>query len=60
LDFKAHLREQPVANGNIIQLAIQEARLTRTLLVDMGSKFKVLVQQKGVPDRQLTGLSKQA
>jgi hypothetical protein len=60
LDFKAHLRQQPVANGDIAQLAMQEARLTRTLLVDMGSKFKVLVQQKGVPDRQLTGLRKQA
>jgi SAM-dependent MidA family methyltransferase len=58
LDFKAHLRQQPVAGGDIVQLAMQEARLTRTLLVDMGSKFKVLVQQKGLPDKQLTGLSK--
>jgi SAM-dependent MidA family methyltransferase len=60
LDFKAYLRQQPVENGDIAQLAMQEARLTRTLLVDMGSKFKVLVQQKGLPDRELTGLRKQA
>jgi SAM-dependent MidA family methyltransferase len=56
LDFKAHLRQQQVADGDIVQLAMQEARLTRKLLVDMGSKFKVLVQQKGLPDRQLSGL----
>jgi len=30
--------------------------LTQTLLMDMGSKFKVLVQQKGVGDISLTGL----
>jgi SAM-dependent MidA family methyltransferase len=60
LDFKAYLRQQPVAGGDIVQQAMQEARLTRTLLVDMGAKFKVLVQQKGLPERQLTGLSKQA
>ena len=60
LDFKAHLRQQPVAGGDIVRLAMQEARLTRTLLVDMGSKFKVLVQQKGLPQEQLTGLRKEA
>ncbi|MDB4924436.1 SAM-dependent methyltransferase [Mucilaginibacter sp.] len=56
LDFKDYLRKQPNANGDIVQLAIQEARLTRTLLIDMGSKFKVLVQQKGMPNAQLSGL----
>jgi SAM-dependent MidA family methyltransferase len=30
--------------------------LSQTLLMDMGSKFKVLVQQKGVPDVTLSGL----
>jgi SAM-dependent MidA family methyltransferase len=58
LDFKAYLRQQPAAGDNIVQLAMQEAQLTRTLLVDMGSKFKVLVQQKGLPDTQLTGLKR--
>jgi SAM-dependent MidA family methyltransferase len=56
LDFKSYLRQQPLSGGDVLQLAIQEARLTRTLLIDMGSKFKVLIQRKGLPEVQLTGL----
>ncbi|WP_018621752.1 class I SAM-dependent methyltransferase [Spirosoma luteum] len=42
---------------NIVQAARNVARLRQTLLVDMGTKFKVLIQQKGVPDQRLRGLS---
>jgi SAM-dependent MidA family methyltransferase len=30
--------------------------LTHTLLIDMGAKFKVLIQQKGLPEQKLSGL----
>jgi SAM-dependent MidA family methyltransferase len=56
LGFKEYLRNTSVQTGNIAQLALQEVMLTRTLLVDMGRKFKVLIQQKGMPDAELSGL----
>lgn len=34
----------------------QDAFLKHTLLFDMGTRFKVLIQQKGVPHSQLSGL----
>ncbi len=34
----------------------KHAFLKHTLLVDMGSKFKVLIQRKGVPDHEVLGL----
>src|SRR6185312_9952834 len=34
----------------------KSAYLKYTLLVDMGNKFKILIQSKGVPNRQLSGL----
>jgi SAM-dependent MidA family methyltransferase len=43
-------------NGNNPQLAAQEALINYRLLVDMGMKFKVLIQQKGIPSYPLTGL----
>jgi SAM-dependent MidA family methyltransferase len=54
LGFKDHLRKTAV--GDAIQLAMKETMLTHTLLIDMGSKFKVLIQQKGIPEGQLSGL----
>lgn len=38
------------------QLAAQEALINYRLLVDMGLKFKVLIQQKGIPNFPLSGL----
>jgi hypothetical protein len=35
---------------------MKEMMLTRTLLIDMGSKFKVLIQQKGMHGKELSGL----
>jgi SAM-dependent MidA family methyltransferase len=43
-------------NPGNLQLAMQESILNYRLLVDMGMKFKVLVQQKGVPKHPLSGL----
>jgi SAM-dependent MidA family methyltransferase len=56
LDFKNYLRNQKATEDDILKLALYEARLTRTLLIDMGSKFKVLIQHKGMPEGPLTGL----
>jgi len=58
LGFKDHLRKTAAAAGGIAQLAVQEVMLTRTLLVEMGSKFKVLIQQKGMPGCELSALPK--
>jgi SAM-dependent MidA family methyltransferase len=56
LGFKDYLRKTAAVTGNVAQLAMQEAMLTRSLLVDMGSKFKVLIQQKGMPGCKLSAL----
>lgn len=56
LGFKEYLRKTTVPTAHIAQLAMQEVMLTHTLLVDMGNKFKVLIQQKGLPVTELSGL----
>jgi SAM-dependent MidA family methyltransferase len=49
LGFKDYLR-------NIISMVKQEAFLTYILLVDMGHKYKVLIQRKGIENKELLGL----
>ncbi|RTY89810.1 class I SAM-dependent methyltransferase [Flavobacterium sp. GT3R68] len=56
LGFKEYLRQQEEKNENISQAALKEAILTHTFLMDMGTKFKVLIQQKGIATRELSGL----
>jgi SAM-dependent MidA family methyltransferase len=56
LGFKDYLRENAPEGENIVQQAMKEVQLTRTLLVEMGSKFKVLVQKKGIAGHELLGL----
>jgi SAM-dependent MidA family methyltransferase len=51
LGFHEHLRKTCTAEQDVLQLAMAQARLTHTLLVDMGTKFKVLIQQKGFAER---------
>lgn len=48
LGFKESLREITMTNPNIIQAVREEAFLTYTLLLDMGTQFKVLIQEKGM------------
>jgi SAM-dependent MidA family methyltransferase len=43
-------------NPHNLALAIQESLINYRLLIDMGMKFKVLIQQKGVPEYPLSGL----
>lgn len=41
---------------NLVTLAKKEAFLSHTLLMDMGRKFRVLIQRKGIEPNDLTGL----
>ena len=43
-------------NASNLALAMQESLINYRLLVDMGIKFKVLIQQKAVPEYPLSGL----
>ena len=57
LGFKNQLRKNGSPDESTISQALQESFLTHTLLMDMGFKFKVLIQGKSVPNQQLCGLS---
>lgn len=57
LDFKSCLRKTLAAGEDKLRAALQEAQLTRTLLLDMGLRFKVLIQHKGMAGRRLSGLA---
>jgi len=54
LGFKDYLKKTILNNGYLD--IKKEIFLTHTLLTDMGNKFKVLIQQKGIPKQQLSGL----
>lgn len=58
LGFKDYL--QKILAGepgqNMMSLIKKESFLTHTLLLDMGTKFKVLIQQKGIVNKELSGL----
>ncbi|HLF52386.1 class I SAM-dependent methyltransferase [Flavobacterium sp.] len=56
LGFKDYHKIPEEKGQNIASLALKEAFLTHTLLMDMGSKYKVLIQQKGIPKLELSGL----
>lgn len=56
LDFKDCLRKTLAAGENKLKAILQEALLTRTFLLDMGLRFKVLIQHKGVDGSRLSGL----
>ncbi|MEJ7679384.1 MAG: SAM-dependent methyltransferase [Segetibacter sp.] len=58
LGFKDYLRKTLTleAGQDIISMVKKESFLTNTLLVDMGLKFKVLIQRKGISKTDLLGL----
>ncbi|MBV8251530.1 MAG: SAM-dependent methyltransferase [Chitinophaga sp.] len=57
LGFKALLRTaNERQQKNILQLAQEESYISFTLLIDMGSKYQVLIQSKNISDAELTGL----
>lgn len=56
LGFKKHLREISLANKNVLEAIKEEVFLSYMLLLDMGTKFKVLIQEKGNLKKELLGL----
>jgi len=56
LGFKDYLLNTKSNGKSIMELARENAFLTYTLLLDMGCKFKVLIQRKGIGEEELTGL----
>ena len=57
LGIKELLRKFLNDHGDPLKMARKEALLTYTLLVDMGIKYKVLIQRKGVAANKLAGLN---
>lgn len=58
LGFKEHLR-QSYENQvrDLLQILKEEAYISRTLLLDMGEKYKVIIHSKNISDVKLKGLS---
>ncbi|MES2645981.1 MAG: SAM-dependent methyltransferase [Bacteroidota bacterium] len=56
LGFKELLRNMLDNGEDILTIVKKEARISYTMLVDMGSRYRVLVQQKGIPRMALMGL----
>lgn len=58
LGFKSYLRYtlSQEKDQDLMTMAKKESFLSRTLLIDMGRKYKVLIQQKGIDKHDLTGL----
>jgi SAM-dependent MidA family methyltransferase len=56
LGFKEWLRNSLDKGGDLLRMVQKEAFVSNRLLVDMGSKFKVLIQRKGACRDALDGL----
>jgi SAM-dependent MidA family methyltransferase len=56
LGFKEYQDKIAKEKQSNAQLALQESIINYRLLMDLGTKFKVLIQQKGIPDYPLSGL----
>jgi SAM-dependent MidA family methyltransferase len=57
LGFREQLTRLFSKEDNVLQAAAKVAAISHTLLMDMGSKYKVLIQQKDLNGQKLTGLS---
>ena len=56
LGFKESIQQAYQQENDIFKAARKIAAISNTLLMDMGSKFKVLIQQKGINIGKLAGL----
>lgn len=56
LGIKEYQNSSLLKNKDNLQLAGHEALMNYRLLFDMGMKFKVLIQRKGIPEYPLSGL----
>jgi SAM-dependent MidA family methyltransferase len=57
LGFNECVQEMVSAETNILMAARKATMLKQILLLEMGSKFKVLIQEKGIHPKTLSGLS---
>ena len=57
LGFKKALEDQFSLEKNVIYAARQVSVISHTLLFDMGLKYKVLIQEKGISKVKLSGLT---
>lgn len=56
LGYRDYLIQTAEPGENMLEAARKASLLTHTLLMDMGNKYKVLIQQKGLSKRQQTVL----
>lgn len=56
LGYKNYVRNMVPSAGDIIAATRHEALVSHKLLVDMGEKYQVLLQKKGLPACSLSGL----
>ena len=54
--YRDYLMKTADTGKSIVEAAKQTAFVTRTLLLDMGNKFKVLIQQKGISGKTMIHL----
>jgi SAM-dependent MidA family methyltransferase len=57
LGIKNYFREMDEPGRDVVEMAKREAQLTHLLLIDMGMKYKVLIQKKGKIPGELLGLA---
>ena len=57
LGFREHLIKSLEGESDIVKAAQKAATISNTLLMDMGNKYKVLIQEKGVRKNKLSGLA---
>lgn len=57
LGFREQVLKTLSGEADLIRAAHMASSLSHTLLFDMGSKYKVLVQHKGIQDTKLTGFA---
>lgn len=57
LGFREELLKMLSAEKDVMQAAIKAASISNTLLIDMGSSYKVLVQEKRMKQDKLLGLA---
>jgi SAM-dependent MidA family methyltransferase len=56
LGIKDYLVRMKNGGRSMMEIARENAFITYTLLLDMGVKFKVLIQRKGIEEHELSGL----
>jgi SAM-dependent MidA family methyltransferase len=57
LGFREQLLKTLTAERDIVRAAKKAAHINHTLLMDMGSRYKILIQEKGVDSHKLSGLA---